>query len=228
MHRCFWALLLVVFVSGLPAQSLSLYPYTRYSLNISADEFTLFHTQGDRIRAVKGRPGTYQVKTDKNTGIVLLKPLTKKPFQLFITTEKGFYYVFSFHPLMMPGEPLVISAAQTKPGAAPVSWERQQAIALKSKPFIQLMESMYRGDKQYRVASRSSMSESRLPHITQKTLATYHWGTLTGVVYQLINQDTKSHVMTAEKFSTPKTQALLFTQDTIPPHQSIQVYEVQE
>jgi conjugal transfer pilus assembly protein TraK len=81
------------------------------SVKISSKELSRLFVLGDRVQAIRGLNGAYELIKDEKQGAIFIKPTPyyiNKPFNLFITTENGHTFNLLLFPLDIPAESIEI------------------------------------------------------------------------------------------------------------------------
>lgn len=77
-------------------------------IHISQDDLTRIAVQNDRIQAVFGGTGDYNLESDDAQGQVFIRPLKEGPITLTLITEGGHTQALRLVPKSIPSEPLIL------------------------------------------------------------------------------------------------------------------------
>jgi len=164
-------------------------------VNISSKEQSRLFVYNDRISAVRGLDGAYDIKKDEKQGDIYIKPSSyyqHKAFNLFITTEAGHTYNVLATPLDIPAE--TIELKPLSPSHIIASrWEKNSPFA---ETIINLINAMVNeaNPDGYAVVSLGKVKPKRLSNcLTMQLLTLYQGDQLQGEIW-LIKNESKVNV----------------------------------
>ena len=82
----------------------------RLSFKVSLYDLNRIEIPGDRILKVYGTAGTFTMDHDEERGDLYIKPLSKRPLSLTLTTEKGLIQDLTLIPEKIPSETISLKA----------------------------------------------------------------------------------------------------------------------
>jgi type-F conjugative transfer system secretin TraK len=174
----FLSLLVAAPVFGL--QKIQTQPDTPITASISVDGVNIIRVEQDRIESITA-PNTIEAQHNTKTGEVALKPLVKKPIDLFLLTEKGERIQLRLLPTNIPAETIVLSGNSKELA----SWEQGQPY---SKILADLVKTMYNHDRLegYRLKTVKAKPK-KFKGGSLKLIASYVGGKIKGDVYEFSN-----------------------------------------
>jgi type-F conjugative transfer system secretin TraK len=125
MGRYWLFLLLVMFGQNCFAlQTVSIADNQTKNITVSAHELSRIFVNGDRIQNIRGLEGAYTLTKDTTQGQIYIKPTPPyqaKPFNLFVTTEKGHNFNLFVIATGIPGQDIELKP--TTPSKEAELWE---------------------------------------------------------------------------------------------------------
>jgi len=114
------------------------------TITVSAHELSRIFVEGDRIQNVRGLEGAYTLTKDAAQGQVYIKPTPPyqaKPFNLFITTEKGRNFNLFVMATGISGQDIELKPSTPSKEVEP--WERNSEY---SQVLVKLITCMINGE----------------------------------------------------------------------------------
>lgn len=197
-------------------------------VTISSSEQSRLFVQGDRIRAVRGLEGAYDLKKDEEAGDIYIQPAPlyqHQAFNLFIATEQGHAYTVLASPLAIPAEtielkplsPSILKAEQ---------WETASPYA---ETLIHLIRSMVTathpaGYAVIPMGCRKKMALSK--GLTLQLRVIYRGKHLQGEVVSIQNTSKNTVLLTPTNVYQPNLLAVGWEKNSLQPNEVIRLYRV--
>lgn len=159
-------------------------------VKIAAKEQSRIFVDHDRIVAVRGLDGAYDLKKDETLGDIYIQPTQfyqDKAFNLFITTEQGHTYNVLATPLNIPAETIELKPLSPSHPVAS-RWERNSPY---SETIIHLIQDMTnaKNPEGYAVLNMGKVKPKKLTNgITMRLLTIYRGDKLHGEVWLIKNE----------------------------------------
>jgi conjugal transfer pilus assembly protein TraK len=156
---------------------------------ISANQLNRIFVDNDRIESLRGLSGNYQLLKDEKVGAVFIKPQTNyavKPFNVFVSTEKGHSYTLFLTPVLIPAQTIKIMPASPVKEKA-TAWEKSASY---QDILIQLINGMAKGeapDGYAFIYPKKNTVHKISDNLSIQLLAIYEGSQLQGEVWQVNN-----------------------------------------
>lgn len=198
------------------------------SAKISVKELSRIFVEGDRIQAIRGINGAYEIIKDEKQGMVFIKPSPfyyNKPFNVFLTTELGHTYNLLLIPVNIPAQNIQITPLSPAKKLAS-RWELNSPYIDK---LIQLMNDMINDGKPEGYAVYSINSKPiRYPQYTIEPVKIYKGNYLYGEI-SLIKNCTKNTIkISPYNFYQKNTRAIALQNETLISGGSTYLYKVKD
>lgn len=159
-------------------------------VKIAAKEQSRIFVYNDRISAVRGLEGAYELKKDEKLGDVYIQPTPyyqHKAFNLFITTELGHTYNLLATPLDIPSETIELKPLSPSHLIA-ARWEKNSPY---SQTIINLTNAMINGTDPdgYAITQLGKVKSKKLSNcLSMRLLTIYRGDKLQGEIWLLKNE----------------------------------------
>lgn len=205
--------------------SLPIKPDETVHVEVAAQRYNRLFVKGERIQAVRGVSGEYELEKDEASGEVYLKIKEEvaEPVALFIITEKAHHYQL----LLTSDEEAdavveLVPVVSPPPAPMPVPQDATQplidfvAMGFNSKPSTLVMTAIQSPREQY--------IQDALVLIPQQQFSNAHYQ---GVLYQVTNRSDKPHLLQGDYFHSQGVVAVGMPRTVLNPQASTRVLVVQ-
>ncbi len=160
---------------------------------ISEKEFSRIFVNNDRIISIKGRNQFYEIKDFKSQsdeGVLYIRPILtfqKKPFSIFISTEKGHHFTLFLSSIDVPSENIEIKPVSAIKQVAK-KWEKNLHY---TQSIVVLMKDMVNGTQPegYAVINMGQVKAKKIGNgLSMQLLTIYRGGFLQGEIWRLMNE----------------------------------------
>lgn len=199
------------------------------ALNIAANRFTQISINQDRIQRISGIPGSFIYRNQTKNGQVFIKPAPayqKKPFTLFITTEKKQIYGLRLTPKINFQSTAILLKPKDIIVKPTLHWESTSSY---HKAIVSLIRDMAnnRYPENYAVSTVQQAQYIPLGKIaTLKLSKTYQGAHLQGKIYQLTNCLNHRIILHETEFYRSNTRAITISKHVVASHSTTTIYEI--
>lgn len=195
---------------------------------ISAKELTRIFVNGDRIQAVRGLDGAYQMTKDETAGAIFIRPeayFQNKAFNLFLTTEQGHNFTLFLNPIDVPAENI-----ELKP-LSPVKLkaERWEKNAEYSNLLIQLTNYManHTQPEGYAVINMGYVKPKKLANgLTMRLMKLYKGDHLQGEIWVVHNPNHKTFHLNPYSFYRNQVRSIAIQHETLQYHDETRLFRI--
>ena len=226
---------LITFASTLAfaAQYVDASDASAQKLNISDKELTRIAIEGGYISNIKAVKGEADTQKDTTNGEVYLRPLVKKPINIFVKSEAGRSYLLILNPTKMAADSIIIREgawAQKK------QYEVNQELQREKKSIQRNSESYTSAVKKfmYGMATNSmmddiscSISGEEVPLWKEAILvrkSRCSTENLSGQIFNLHNVSNQTMVVDEQEFYKKGVIAVAIKQHTLNPNDETEIY----
>jgi conjugal transfer pilus assembly protein TraK len=191
------------------------------SITIAADELSRIFVIDDRIQNVRGLEGAYLLTQDTKQGQIFIKPTsayTNRPFNIFISTEKGRNFNLIIKTKELSGQDIALKS--TTPSNEAAKWEEASEY---HQTLSKLISSMITGEVPIGYSVVYPTKKIKPIKYTNKTTAvtltlqkTYFGKHLRGEVLLVQNLNNQSSQLIETNFYRPGTRAIALLEDRLP------------
>lgn len=224
----FFVLMYILSIPAFALQIKEIKDNQTVTANISAKELTRIFVYGDRVQNVRGVQGAYELTKDERLGAVFIKlsPMySKKPFNLFVTTELGHTYNLLLTPIDIPAETIELKPLSPVMTVAK-RWEKNSPYIEK---IIQLTSYMVNEIKPegYAVVDFPKIKQKSLPSGLNMQLVTlYRGANLEGEIWRLKNTCRKTLYLKAKEFFNHHVRAISLDKTVLHCNEETYLYRV--
>lgn len=217
------ALLLLVGLDAVAAQTLSGRPDDTLAASLSRSGPTLIRVEGHRIRRVFGAEGDFDVKPDKDAGTAFIKPLVDKPVvSAYVSDDSGRTWKLLLSVTDGPADSIVIKGKGDEPGGKRLDKDtaRDQAI----KRVVLALDAEGESDMDSRAVNELVPLWKEAMFVLMKIVD----GPLKGEKYQLTNTSDKPMVIDERELYRRSVVAVSVETPELKPAESTSVYVISE
>lgn len=198
------------------------------SAKITDKGLTRIFVTDDRIQAVRGTDGMYQLTKDENQGAIFIKPTLsyqRTSFNLFLSTENGHSYTLLLHPADIPAQNIELKP-QTPSKKRAERWEKNMPY---TQLVVTLMTDMVNAKQPdgYAIVNLEKTKPIKLSSgLTMQLLTLYQGNHLQGEFWRIKNPNKYSITVEPTDFYQDNSQAISILDETLNANDETYLYRV--